>query len=310
MATVLAWLRLVRIPNHATAVADVLAGFLICSQAQTIEWPAPSLWLVIAASVSFYASGMVLNDVFDYQLDRIERPERPLPSGGISLSTAARVANVLLALGSILSCATAAVSGYSSVALVGAALTAAIWIYNRNAKRTPLGPLVMGSCRGLNWLLGMAAAGGPTASYQWLLPLGMTIYVAGITLYARDEAGESRRHVLGLATLFMLAGLATAGAHSYCLAINHGGSTWLAGNRLPSWILLWSLLSASILVRAVLGMIDPSPGRVRAAVGNAIMAIITLDAVLVLAACGEQWAIVVIMLLAPFLCGRQLVSAT
>ena len=70
------------------------------------------------------------------------------------------------------------------------------------------------------------------------------------------------------------------------------------------------MLSASILVRAVLGMIDPSPGRVRAAVGNAIMAIITLDAVLVLAACGEQWAIVVIMLLAPFLCGRQLVSAT
>jgi hypothetical protein len=30
----------------------------------------------------------------------------------------------------------------------------------------------------------------------------------------------------------------------------------------------------------------------------------------VLASCGEQWAIVVLLLLAPFLFGRQLVSAT
>ena len=40
------------------------------------------------------------------------------------------------------------------------------------------------------------------------------------------------------------------------------------------------------------------------------MSIITLDAVLVLAACGEQWAVVVLALLAPFLLGRRLVSPT
>jgi hypothetical protein len=75
-------------------------------------------------------------------------------------------------------------------------------------------------------------------------------------------------------------------------------------------MLLWCVLSISILLRAVLGIIDPSPSRVRAAVGNAIMSIITLDAVLVLSSCSEQWAIVVILLLAPFLFGRQLVSVT
>jgi hypothetical protein len=40
------------------------------------------------------------------------------------------------------------------------------------------------------------------------------------------------------------------------------------------------------------------------------MALITLDAVLVLAACGERWAIVVISLLAWFLVGRRLVPPT
>jgi len=45
-------------------------------------------------------------------------------------------------------------------------------------------------------------------------------------------------------------------------------------------------------------------------VGNAIMSLITLDAVLVLAGCGREWAIVVLLLLIPFFAGRRLVSAT
>jgi hypothetical protein len=49
---------------------------------------------------------------------------------------------------------------------------------------------------------------------------------------------------------------------------------------------------------------------VRAAVGNAIMSIITLDAILVLAACGEQWAVVVLLLLGVFVLGRQFVPPT
>jgi hypothetical protein len=78
----------------------------------------------------------------------------------------------------------------------------------------------------------------------------------------------------------------------------------------PTWLLLWGILSASVVLRAIQAVASPSIPRVRAAVGNAIMAIITLDAVLVLAACGERWAIVVICLLAWFLLGRRLVPPT
>ena len=61
---------------------------------------------------------------------------------------------------------------------------------------------------------------------------------------------------------------------------------------------------------AVAAVLNARPGRVRAAVGNAIMSIITLDAVLVLAFCGERWAIVVLSLLGIFLFGRQIVPPT
>jgi len=40
------------------------------------------------------------------------------------------------------------------------------------------------------------------------------------------------------------------------------------------------------------------------------MSIITLDAILVLAACGEPWALVVLLLLGVFLAGRRIVPPT
>jgi hypothetical protein len=309
MKTLLAWLRLLRLPNHATVAADILAGFLIASQAREIAVPSAPFWWALAAGLLFYAAGMVLNDVFDVALDRRERPERPLPSGAIDVATAASVGQRLLGCGGICACIAAFISGHAAVALVGAALTAAIWIYDRHAKATAFGPTVMGSCRSLSWLLGMTAAGGPTG-HEWLIPLGMGMYAGGITLFARDEAGQSRRGELAIATLVMLAGLAVAAGHTWLMANAGGGAAWLRGERLTAWLLLWGLLGGSIAVRNLLGIIDATGGRVRQAVGNAIMSIITLDAVLVLAACGEPWAIVVLTLLGPFLFGRQLVSPT
>lgn len=306
----LEWIRLLRLPNVATAVADVLAGWLIVSQSRTPAWPGPAAALAIAAGACFYAAGMVLNDVFDLELDRAERPERPLPRGAIRAATAAAVGMTLLTGGAVAACAAAFVSGFPAVALVGAALTAAVWLYDRHAKRTPFGPAVMGACRSLNWLLGMAAAGGPNAPHEWLVPVGMGIYVAGVTLYARDDAGRSRVPVLLGGAGLMIVGLAAAAGHAVLLAGAGDGSIWLAGGRLASWLLLWAVLATSILMRAGLGIVEPTPARVGAAVGNSIGSIITLDAVLVLASCGEQWAIVVLMLLAPFLAGRRLVSAT
>ena len=303
------WLRLVRLPNLATAAADAVAGYLVVSGLQAVEWPPAACVLAVLASLGFYAAGMVLNDVYDLAIDRVERPERPLPSGAIAVGRASVVGHGLMAIGATAACGAAVVSGSPWPAFVGAALTAAVWLYDRRAKSTPLGPPVMGACRGLNWLLGMTAAGGPTALHQWAIPLGMAVYVAGITLFARDEAGRSRRGTLIVAAAAMALGLVMAAGHVW-LPLSEGVTT--LATRLPAatWLVLWGVLATSIILRAVVAIADPAPGRVRAAVGNAIMSIITLDAVLVLASCGEPWAIVVLMLLGFFLAGRHLVPPT
>jgi hypothetical protein len=76
------------------------------------------------------------------------------------------------------------------------------------------------------------------------------------------------------------------------------------------WLMLWTILGGSIVARNLSAIATPTPPRMQQAVGNAIMSIITLDAAVVLAACGESWTIIVLLLLVPFLIGRRLVSPT
>jgi len=315
-----AWLRLIRLPNLATAVADSLAGFLVCAGVQQLDWLPPAACWAIAASVCLYAAGMILNDVFDVDIDRAERPERPLPSRAIGLQTAALAGHGLLAAGVAAAVAAAVARGQIWPAVTGAILAAAVWLYDRHLKHhIILGPATMGACRGLNWLLGMTAAGGPFAD-QWLVPAGMAVYVAGITLFARHEAsagaGADKHGDSATTALVLRAGAATM---ILGLAIA-AGPVWQAagaGRPLPgspvttgNWLLLWGIIAASVLVRALPALVTAEPKPIRAAVGNAIMSIITLDAILVLAYAGERWAVVVLALLVWFVLGKRIVPPT
>ncbi len=91
--TVLAYLRLLRLPNVFSALADVLMGWFVARMTWTwqesTQMEFAQLALLLGTSVCLYLSGLVLNDVFDYEVDKVERPERPLPSGAIPFSTGA-----------------------------------------------------------------------------------------------------------------------------------------------------------------------------------------------------------------------------
>ena len=85
MVRLLDYLRLLRAANVFTALTDVMMGYA-CVQRGLV--PLPPLAGLLAASALLYLAGMVLNDVFDIDDDRRERPQRPLPAGRISLRTA------------------------------------------------------------------------------------------------------------------------------------------------------------------------------------------------------------------------------
>lgn len=312
ISAIVSWLKLIRVPNLATAIADPLAGFLIAGGFYQYKNLPLGGWLAIASSLCLYAGGMVQNDVVDLQIDQTERPHRPLPSKRVSFELAQSVSIGLLLFGVVLACVVSVSVRDVTPAAIGVMLTAAICGYNCYAKGTWLGPLFMGGCRALNWSLGMVVAGSPSLPL-WMIPCGMGVYVMGITLFARDEAGAGKRYQLLVGALVMSAGLVFAGLTPLLVSIEVNSINvphWLVEGRLFAWLALWSVLGVSILVRCVQAVIDPVPQRMQAAVGNAIMSIITLDAVLVLAFCGEQWAVTVLALLVWFVLGRRIAAVT
>ncbi len=76
-----ALVELVRAPAALTVPGDAVAG------AAASGWPfgGRRTLALTGASVCIYWAGMALNDYADRHLDAIERPERPIPSGRISL---------------------------------------------------------------------------------------------------------------------------------------------------------------------------------------------------------------------------------
>ena len=155
--------------NIVTAIADILAGVAVAygSIGSIDNSGYSNLFLLIVATVGLYGGGVVFNDVFDAELDRIERPERPIPRGDISIKSAALLA-ILLYLVAILSAFTVSiVSG--AIAIIVACLAT---FYDKYGKHMgAVGPLAMGSCRAGNLMLGVSARPDMVFEYSYLMLL-------------------------------------------------------------------------------------------------------------------------------------------
>jgi 4-hydroxybenzoate polyprenyltransferase len=173
-------LQLARAPNVFTAVTNVFTG---CAAAAGTRAGPMTVALLALSSACLYTGGIVLNDYCDLETDRIERPNRPLPSGAISPRAALGLAVALLAAGIAL-----AATVNSTALITASAVALLIATYDVRYKSVPvLGPINMAACRFGNVVLGACAA--PACSVHALpFALAMAAWVAAITLISRREA--------------------------------------------------------------------------------------------------------------------------
>jgi len=189
-----AWGQLLRLPNLLTAPGDPIAGYLLAgagAQAGVGE----ITWRIIpaaCASLLLYATGLVQNDLADRRLDARQRPDRPIPSGAVSVLSASAVAYILGVTG----LAAAYLSFTDATFWLAVILAALITLYNRASSRVSVaGPVNMGLCRGVSLLLGASAAGDWQAALSptVLIAAGMiAIYIAAVTAIADRETATSR----------------------------------------------------------------------------------------------------------------------
>jgi geranylgeranylglycerol-phosphate geranylgeranyltransferase len=123
------WVKLARLPNALTAGLGVWLG-QVCL-------PGPFAWksavLGSAAMAILAAAGNMQNDVLDLQVDRINRPDRPLASGRIARGTALAVAILLYLVALLLAFALGRPEG-----LLTMGMAALLCLYNLKLKALPL----------------------------------------------------------------------------------------------------------------------------------------------------------------------------
>ncbi len=345
---ILAWARLLRLPNVFTVVADVLMGHWFVAAGV----PSPLILVLAVATTSLlYLAGMVWNDWFDHADDLRERPWRPLPSRQISRRSAAMAGGALLLLGTTVGMTCIRLAGdvapreAAEAGAVLIALVACILAYDGGLKRTWCGPWVMGACRMLDIVWGMICghmacrvagiAPDPTASWLydrwrfvpmlddagWLVAVGIGVYIAGVTYLARDEAAarqpsesseqrqtQSRGKTL-VPIAVMLFGLVLLASFPAFGAFA-GPDRHLVAARGWGWPLLIAVLGWTVLRRAWRALRVGSPSSIQLAVKQAIVSLVVLDAATCMAVRSPLlYGLSILSLLIPMLLlGRRIYS--
>ncbi|GLY75653.1 SCO3242 family prenyltransferase [Actinoallomurus iriomotensis] len=254
---------LVRAPAALTVPGDTLAG------AAAAGWPFGAATPVLAlSSTLLYWAGMALNDYADRDLDAVERPERPIPSGRVRPGFALGLSAGLTAA----AIGAAGLAGGRRALGVAVPLAATVWAYDLALKATPAGPAAMAAARALDVLLGAG-----TGRLRDALPPAALVGTHTLAVTAL-----SRREVTGGGPVLPATTLAATGAVALSAAAwpvprrGQGRAARLLRQAAGAGLLGSYLSTAG---RAQLAAVaDPGADRIRRAVGAGILGLIPLQA--------------------------------
>ncbi len=177
-------LRLGRVSNLPTVTSNVLAGVALGGGHPR----ALHLATICIALSLMYVAGMYLNDAFDRDIDRRERPDRPIPAGEVSALTVFEIGFALLGSGVLLIALLVLTTGTTWWPIAAAAALACVIVfYDAYHKGNPWSPVLMGLCRAGVYV---TAALAVTAELRGDVLVGagaMIAYLIGLTYIAKQE---------------------------------------------------------------------------------------------------------------------------
>ena len=205
------YLQIVRPVNACMAGIAVLLGVLIAGVEVTSIF-----FLLFLAVFCITGAGNAINDYFDRDIDAINRPKRPIPSGDVSIRGALFYSVILFLVG--IACAALVHPFCFGLACVNSLLLVA---YAARLKGVPLaGNLVVSYLAGSIFLFGGAAAG--LDGFMVNLPLAGIVFLPmtarEILKDAEDIEGDREGGastlpmVIGVLTSCRIAGVLAAGA--------------------------------------------------------------------------------------------------
>ena len=181
-------------------VNSVMIGFAVIVGVAVVE---PSKILSLESMLGFFTGffvssySMVINDVYDIEIDRINSPNRPIPSGTMSLMQANMFAAVLLLIGF----ASASLISLTNIA-VAALFGLIAWGYSYWGKKRGLsGNMMVAASMAVPYVFGGVAIGKGSDVMLWSLAL--TSFLAGtgreVVKTISDVEGDKARDVRSIA---------------------------------------------------------------------------------------------------------------
>ena len=276
------YLLLIRLPNIFTAPSNILTGYL--AAVTVAEANSVHLIALMVSSGLLYIGGIVLNDYFDVEIDKRERPFRPLPSGNISKRHALAIAMVAMLIANTI----ALIFGPVSVA-VSLVLTFAIIVYDYRLKHGLSGPFAMGSARFLNVIFGASPALLYLNNHSYAIvgtaAASLFLYIVAITLLSKKETGNERPN--SIMVFLMVFGVISAVATLGLLL----QLQW-------AFLLNLSIFAIVMIVTFRQYLMKKLPS-VQKVVRNMVISVIILDSVFVSGTAGLPYGLATLLLVAP-----------
>ncbi|WP_405305025.1 UbiA family prenyltransferase [Methanobrevibacter sp.] len=142
----------IEILRPGNAVMGAIAIILIAIIDKTISIP-----IILAMLAVFFetAAGNVINDYFDYNIDLINKPERPLPSGRISLKSGRNYGYLQFLLGTVCGFLISYLTNNWIPFVIVLISDVILYLYAYKLKSTPLiGNLAVGFMTGFGFVFG------------------------------------------------------------------------------------------------------------------------------------------------------------
>jgi len=183
-------IQITRPVNFFITVASVFVAALLSSPEKI-----PILNVLLAAlSAGFTASaGNIINDIFDIEIDKINRPERPLPSGVLTINEAYVLYLICFVISGLL------VVTISQIVVIIVLLShLLLFLYSKYLKRIPLvGNITVAFLTGLVFIFGGVVVENPSAA---IIPALFAFFINLIRELVKDMQDVEGDRAAGVIT--------------------------------------------------------------------------------------------------------------
>jgi len=191
------FLRILRPVNSVMMGLSILVGVVIAGGLRS-SIPLEYLALAFVTGFTLTGSAMVINDYYDREIDAVNEPSRPIPSGEVKPSEA-------IAYSLLLSAAGLAAAYLTSIPSLAIAVFSwlAMMVYSAWGKRTGFpGNLIVSTCISLPFIYGGVIAGDASTSLLFSVLAFLSNTGREVTKGIVDTEGDGARGVKTIAVAY------------------------------------------------------------------------------------------------------------